>query len=212
MSELVLYHAVPSRSITTHWMLEEIGVPYRIERLSLETQENRQPEYLAVNPLGKVPALRHGDTVVTETAAICAYLAETFPEAGLDVPVGSPHRGAYLRWLFFAPVTLEPAVLWRTVEASKLAADYQPFADLDEVAGVLADTLRGREFIVGDHFSAADVMIGASIMWGTRLMPVMPKHPELLEYWHRLEQRPAWQRSFGEDEQIMQAKAAQTES
>jgi len=212
MSELVLYHAVPSRSITTHWMLEEIGVPYRIELLSLEAEAHKRPEYLAVNPLGKVPALRHGDTVVTETAAICAYLAETFPEAGLDVPVGSPDRGAYLRWLFFAPVTLEPAVIWRNLPASKEAAEYQPFADLDAVAAVLADTLRGREFIVGDHFSAADVMIGASIMWGTQLMPVMPRHPEILEYWARLEQRPAWQRSFGEDQKIMQAKAAQAAS
>lgn len=209
MSELVLYHALPSRSITTHWMLEEIGVPYRIELLSLEAEEHKRPEYLAVNPLGKVPALKHGATVVTETAAICAYLAEAFPEAGLDIPVGSPDRGAYLRWLFFAPVTLEPAVLWRTLDASKQSAEYQPFADLDAVAAVVARALCGREFIVGDQFSAADVMLGAAIMWGTRLMPVMPKHPELLEYWSRLEQRPAWQRSFGEDQKIMQAKAAQ---
>lgn len=211
MSDLVLYHAVPSRSITTHWMLEELGVPYRIELLSLEAEEHKRPDYLAVNPLGKVPALKHGDTVVTETAAICAYLAETFPEAGLDVPVGSPHRGSYLRWLFLAPVTLEPAILWRTLDVPK-DAEYQPFADLDAVAAMMADALRGKEFIVGDHFSAADVMIGASIMWGTRLMPVLPKLPELLEYWGRLEQRPAWQRSFGEDQKIMQAKAAAAES
>lgn len=207
MSELVLYHAVPSRSITTHWMLEELGVPYRIELLSLEAEEHKRPEYLAINPLGKVPALRHGDVVVTETAAICAYLADAFPEAGLNVPVGSPERGEYLRWMFLAPVTLEPAVLWRTLDMPK-DPEYQPFADLDAVAAMLADSLRDRQFIVGDHFTAADVMIGASIMWGTQLMPVMPKHPELLDYWAGLEQRPAWQRSFGEDQKLMQAKAA----
>lgn len=202
MGDLVLYHAVPSRSIVAHWMLEEVGEPYDIELLSLEDEEHKRADYLAVNPMGKVPALRHGDTVVTETAAICAYLAEAFPDAGLDVPVGSPDRAAYLRWLFFAPVTAEPAVLWQTLQ---LPADleYKPFAELEEVARVLADAVRGREFIVGDHFTAADVMIGSTIMWGTQLMPVMPPLSELTDYWGRLSERPAWQRSFGEDQKLM---------
>lgn len=202
MSGLVLYHAVPSRSIVAHWMLEEIGEPYEIRLMSLEAEDHKRPEYLAVNPMGKVPALKHGEIVVTETAAICAYLAEAFPDAGLNVPPGSPDRAAYLRWLFFAPVTAEPAVLWQTLE---LPADleYRPFAELEDVARVLADALRGREFIVGDHFSAADVMIGSTIMWGTQLMPVMPPLPELTDYWGRLSARPAWQRSFGEDQKLM---------
>jgi glutathione S-transferase len=153
-----------------------------------------------------VPALKHGDQVITETAAICAYLAETFPESGLHVPVGAPERGEYLRWLFFAPVTAEPAIIWQSLNLQQ-SPEYQPFADVQEVARVLADRLRGREFIVGDRMSAADVMIGATIMWGTQLMPVMPSLPELTEYWARLEQRPAWQRSFGEDQKIMAAKA-----
>lgn len=207
MSDLVLYHAVPSRSITTHWMLEEIGEEYEIELLSIEAEDHKRPDYLVVNPLGKVPALKHGATVVTETAAICAYLAETFPGAGLDVPVGTPDRGAYLRWLFFAPVTAEPAVLWKTLQLPD-DVEYKPFADLEDVARVLADAVRGREFIVGDHFSAADVMIGSMIMWGTQLMPVLPPHPELTEYWARLEQRPAWQRSFGEDQKLMAASGS----
>lgn len=204
MSDLVLYHAVPSRSIIPHWMLEEVGEAYDIELLSLEALDHKKPEYLAVNPLGKVPALKHGDTVVTETAAICAYLAETFPAAGLDVAVGSAHRGAYLRWLFFAPVTAEPAILWQTLQLPE-DAEYRPFADMEDVARVLADAVKDREFIVGDHFSAADVMIGSLIMWGTQLMPVLPPHPELLEYWSRLEKRPAWQRSFGEDRKLIAA-------
>ncbi|MEM8766115.1 MAG: glutathione S-transferase [Pseudomonadota bacterium] len=203
MTDLVLYHAAPSRSMVAHWMLEELGEPYRIELLSLQAGENRLPEYLAVNPLGKVPALRHGEVLVTETAAICAYLADAFPAAGLGVPLASPDRGAYLRWLFFAPVTAEPAVLW---EALSLPKDMEnpPFAAMEDVARVLADAVRGREFIVGDHFTAADVMIGSTIMWGTQLMPVLPRHPELLEYWAGLEQRPAWQKSFAEDQKIMQ--------
>ncbi|MGD8830763.1 MAG: glutathione S-transferase [Pseudomonadales bacterium] len=207
MSDLVLYHAAPSRSMVAHWMLEELGVPYRIELLDLDAKDQKRPEYLAINPMGRVPALRHGDVVVTETAAICAYLAEAFPDAGLDVPVGSPERGPYLRWLFFAPVTMEPAILWQTLDLPG-DMEYRPFADLAEVADVLRDAVRGREFIVGGRFTAADVMVGSSIMWGTQLMPVLPRHPELLEYWARLEQRPAWQRSFGEDQKIMQARQA----
>ncbi len=205
MTDLVLYHAVPSRSITVHWMLEELGQPYEIELLSLEAEDHKKPGYLAVNPMGRVPALKHGDRVITETAAICAYLAETFPEGGLNVPVGSPDRAAYLRWLFFAPVTAEPAIIWQSLNLPD-DMEYKPFAEVEEVARVLADALRGREFIAGDRMSAADVMIGATIMWGTQLMPVMPPLPELTEYWARLEQRPAWQRSFGEDQKIMAAK------
>ena len=204
MPELVLYHAAPSRSITTHWMLEELGVPYRLEVLDLQAEDNRRPEYLAINPLGKVPALTHGDVLVTETAAICAYLADAFPEAGLGVPMDSPDRGPYLRWLFFAPVTAEPAVLWETLDLPN-DPGYQPFAALADVARVLADAVRGRQYIVGDHFTAADVMLGSMIMWGTQLMPVLPRHPELLEYWAGLETRPAWQKSFGEDQKLMQA-------
>ena len=206
MSDLVLYHAVPSRSMVVHWMLEEVGEPYDIELLSLEAEEHKRQSYLAINPLGRVPALRHGDTVVTETAAIVTYLAETFPDAGLNVPVGSPSRGAYLRWMFFAPVTAEPAVLWETLD---LPADmeYKPFAGVEEVAAVLRDAIGDREFILEDRFTAADVMIGTTVMWGTRLMPVMPQHPELMAYWERLEQRPGWQRASAQDQKIMAAKS-----
>jgi len=205
MSDLVLYHAVPSRSIVVHWMLEEVGEPYDIELLSIEAEDHKQPEYLAVNPMGKVPALKHGDLVITETAAICAYLAEAFPAAGLEVPAGTPGRSEYLRWLFFAPVTAEPAVLWETLQLPD-DLEYTPFAALNDVARVLADAVRDREFIVGDHLSAADVMIGSTIMWGTELMPVLPRLPELTEYWGRLAARSAWQRSFGEDQKLMAAQ------
>ena len=202
MTELVLYHAVPSRSMTVHWMLEELGEPYRLEMLDLQAGEQQAPDYLSVNPMGKVPALRHGDVIVTETAAICAYLAETFPAAGLEVAPGDPERGAYLAWLFFAPVTAEPAVLWKALPDPP-AIDAQPFADVETVARVLREHLRDREFAVAGRFTAADVMLGSLIMWSTRLMPVMPGHPELLRYWENLERRPAWQRAFGDDQRLM---------
>lgn len=205
VSDLLLYHAVPSRSITVHWLLEELGEPYDIELLSIEAEDHKRPEYLAVNPMGRVPALRHGDRIVTETAAICAYLAESFPAARLEVPAGAPGREQYLKWLFFAPVSAEPSVLWEALPLPD-DLDYQPFTPVSDVAEVLAGAVRDREFIVGDHFTAADVLIGSTVMWGTRLMPVLPALPELIAYWERLEQRPAWQRAWGEDQQRMAAK------
>ena len=131
MSNLTLYYAVPSRGMVVHWMLEELGQPYDRKILDLDAEEHKTPEYLAINPMGKVPALIHGDRVVTETAAINVYLAEAFPQAGLSVPVESPLRVAYLSWMFFAPVTAEPAILWKALGNVVTDVDYKPFADLD---------------------------------------------------------------------------------
>src|SRR5436853_5276972 len=113
MADLTLYHASPSRSSIVLWMLEELGQPYDIHLLSLSKGENRAADYLAINPMGKVPALRHRDTVITEVAAICTYLADEFPQAKLNVPIGTPRRGIYLKWLFFGPGCVEPAVIDR---------------------------------------------------------------------------------------------------
>src|SRR4051812_21714271 len=113
MAQLTLYHASPSRSSVVLWMLEELGQPYDIHLLSLTEEENRKADYLAINPMGKVPALRHGDGVITELPAICTYLADEFPAARLNVPIGTPRRGLYLKWLFFGPGSLEPAVIDR---------------------------------------------------------------------------------------------------
>src|SRR4029450_7778377 len=101
MAKLTLYHAAPSRSSIARWMLEEVGEPYDIHLLSLSKGENLAPGYLAVNPMGKVPALRHRGVIITEVAAICAYLADEFPKARLNIPVGDPRRGLYFKWLFF---------------------------------------------------------------------------------------------------------------
>src|SRR5271154_2534834 len=109
MPQITLYHAAPSRSSVVHWMLEEVGEPYDIHLMSLKKGENRAADYLKVNPMGKVPALRHGDVVVTETAAICAYLAEAFPQAKLAPPPGDRLRAPYYRWLFFAAGPIEAA-------------------------------------------------------------------------------------------------------
>ncbi len=194
MAKIQFYHAVPSRGFVVHWLLEELGLDYELNCLDLEAQEHKTPEYLAVNPLGKVPALVHDTSVLTETAAICLYLAETFDSGRLAFPVGHADRGAFLRWLFFAPVTAEPSIIMSAL-GQQGAGDsgYQPFADLSEVTQVMIASLSGRDFILGDRFTAADVMLGSTINWGLNLMPVLPQHPVLVDYWARLAQRPAWQ-------------------
>jgi len=191
MSDLTLYSANPSRGVTNQWLLEELNVPYALKLLNLDNNEHKSPEYLAINPMGKVPTLCHGDTVVTESAAINMYLAELYPEKGLGVPVGSPLRGEYLRWCFYAPVTMESAIVAKALDLTH--PDYQPFADVEVVADTLRDVIGEREYIVGDTFTAADIAVGSAIFWGHKLMPVLPKYPELVAYLARIESRPAWQ-------------------
>jgi glutathione S-transferase len=207
MTDLTLYHAVPSRGMVVRWLLEELGEPYTVDVLDLAAGDQKRPDYLAVNPLGKVPALRHRDTIITETAAICLYLADAFPQAGLAAPVGSPLRGPYLRWMLFATCTAEPALLWRSLGTLVADAPYQPFAELDAVVATLRDALRGRPYIVGDRFSAADVMLGSTILWGMRLMRVLPEHPELVAYWEGLEKRAGWQRASAADAKLLASRA-----
>jgi glutathione S-transferase len=197
MTDLILYHAIPSRGLVVHWMLEELKVPYELHMLNLDAEDHKKPDYLAINPMGKVPALRHGDKVMSETAAICTYLAEAFPDAGLQIPIDSPLRADYLKWMFFAPVTAEPSIIWQALECKTADNDYKPFAELDVVAATLEQALKGKEFIVGDKFTAADVMIGSTLFWGLNLMPVLPKLPELTSYWNRLEKRDAWKKVQG---------------
>ena len=122
MADLTLYHAAPSRSSVVRWMLEELGQPYDVHLLKLANGDQAKPDYLAINPMGKVPALKHGDAVVTEVAAICTYLADEFPHARLNIPVGDPRRGAYLKWLFFSPSCIEPAVTDRAFPRKEDAA------------------------------------------------------------------------------------------
>jgi len=193
MADLTLYLALPSRGITVLWMLEELGQPYDMQVLDLSKGEHKTPEFLAINPMGRVPVLRHGDQFISESVAICTYLAETFPDAGLSIPLGQPDRGRYLQWILFGPGTLEPAIIWKATGDPN--ADYQPFASVDDVAATLAGAVRDRQFLVADRFTTADVIIGSGVMWGTRLMPVLPMLPELETYWRGLEARPAWRRA-----------------
>ncbi len=198
MAELTLYTNPRSRGRIARWMLEEVGVPY--ETVVLGYGEGmKSPEYLALNPMGKVPTVRHGDTVVTECAAICAYLADAFPAAGLAPEPAA--RGAYYRWMFFAAGPLESAILARALglepPAEKAAA--VGYGSVDLAFATLEKVLSGREYVAGDRFTAADVYVGAQVAYGMMFGP-LPKRPVFEAYVARLREREAYKRAAAIDD------------
>jgi glutathione S-transferase len=202
MAELLLYHAVPSRSAVARWMLEEVGEPYDVELLDLKAGDQNTPAFRAVSPQGKVPALRHKGVVTTEVAAICAYLADAFPRANLSVPVGDPQRGPYLQWLFFNPSAIEPAMMDtrfpRNPAPPPAAIGYRP---LEALLDVVAAALKGRPYLMGERFTAADVVTGSGLRWGM-LFGMIPQRPEIVDYVARLTAREAFRRATEKDEAV----------
>ncbi|RAI42712.1 glutathione S-transferase family protein [Rhodoplanes roseus] len=204
---LILYHIAPSRSSIVRWMLEEIGAPYELRVLSMSKGENRAPEYLAVNPMGKVPALSHDGAVVTEVSAICCYLADAFPQAGLAPPIGDPRRGPYLKWMFFGPSCIEPAVIDRAFKrAQEPPRGTLGYGEYDTVIDVVAAAVKTGPYLLGEQFSAADIVVGSQLRWGM-MFGLIPQRPEFLPYVERLNARPALQRATALDAEI--AKAAE---
>ena len=202
--ELVFYTNPMSRGRITRWMLEEVGSPYRTEILDYGTTM-KAADYLAVNPMGKVPAIRHGSTVVTEGAAICAYLADAFPDAGLAPPLSE--RGAYYRWMFFAAGPVEAAVTNRSLgfvvpEGRDVMAGY---GSLEAATDALETAVAGRDYIAGNRFSAADVYVGSQIGWGMQFGSIA-KRPAFETYWARISERPAAVRAREIDDALLTAK------
>ena len=191
--DLIFYTNPQSRGSIVHWMLEEIGCPYTIEALDYGSTM-KAPEYLAVNPMGKVPAIRHGRQVVTEAAAICAYLADAFPEAGL-LPAPE-HRGTYYRWLFFTVGCLEPAATdhaqgWDPAPDKEASIGYGSYG---RVLDTLAEALAGKAHIAGEHFSAADLLLVAHLDFGMAF-DIIEKRPEFEAYCAAHRDRPARKRA-----------------
>lgn len=196
--ELVLYTNPMSRGRIARWMLEEVGQPYRAEMLGYG-EPMKSPAYRAINPMGKVPAIVHGRTVVTECAAICAYLADAFPEAGLAPAL--PDRGAYYRWLFFAAGPLEAAVSNKALglvvpPEREMMIGYGSYAT---VLDTLEQELAGRDFIASGRFTAADVYVGSHLQWGLQFGAI-EKRPVFAAYAARLAERPAAQRANALDD------------
>jgi glutathione S-transferase len=201
---LILYTNPMSRGRIARWMLEEVGCDYETVLLDYGTSM-KSPDYLAINPMGKVPAIRHGDTVVTEAAAICAYLADAFPDAGLAPPPGNPRRGPYYRWLFFAAGPVEAAVTAKAlgILAPADKAGMAGYGTFEDVLGGLELAVKDGPYICGDQFTAADVYVGAQLGWGM-MFGTLPKRPAFEEYFGRLQQRPAAQRANELDEALME--------
>ena len=200
--ELVFYTHPQSRGRLVRWMLEEVGRPYRTEVLEYGTTM-KAPAYRAINPMGKVPAIRHGDVVVTEGAAICAYLADAFPEAGLAPPPGDPRRAPYYRWLFFAAGPLEAAAsnqaLGFTVPPEReRMIGYGTMAD---VVAALEGVLALGPYLTGDRFSAADLYLGAHLNFGM-MFGTIEKRPAFERYVTPLVQRPAAARAAQLDDTL----------
>ena len=207
--ELVLYTNPQSRGRIARWMLEEVGQPYKVEALDYASTM-KGPAYLAINPMGKVPALRHGDAIVTESAAICAYLADAFPQAKLAPPSGDRLRAPYYRWMFFAAGPVEAAISNKALnfvvppERERMMG-YGTFA---QTMNALESAVSNGKYILGDSFSAADVYVGSSIGFGL-MFGTLEKRPAFEQYWQRLSARPACSRAKELDDTLVaQQKAA----
>ncbi len=187
-----------SRGTMVRWMLEEIGQPYETHRLDYGTTM-KSPEYLAINPMGKVPAIVHDGQVVTEVAAICAYLAEAFPEAGL-APTPA-ERAAYYRWLFFGAGPLEAAVVNQAlgVVVPPDRKGMVGYGSFDDAVAALEGRLAASPYVAGDRFTAADVYVGSQVGWGM-MFKTMPQRPAFVAYWDRLKDRPARLRGVAKDQ------------
>jgi glutathione S-transferase len=202
MPKITLYHAAPSRSSVVLWMLEELGEPYDTKLLKLSAGDNLKPDYLAINPMGKVPAITYGDTTITESAAICTFLADEYPKAELNIPVGAPGRGVYLKWLFFGPSCIEPAVIDRAAPRKEAARrGMLGYGDFDTVMNVAAKAIEKGPWLMGEQFTAADVIIGANIRFGM-MFKMIPERKEFTDYAARIAARPAAQRAEAKDKEL----------
>ena len=203
MQKLTLYTNPHSRGGMVRWMLEECGADYDTVAVAFGA-EIKAPAYRAINPLGKVPALAHGDTVLTETLAIITWLAEHYPDKALIPPAGSDARGEYYRWLCFA-LHLEYAAVdrWRGVENNAEQRKAIGYGDFDTAFAVLQERLRGREYLIGDRFSALDLYYSGLLPWLIHRVQVLPAESVYLDYMNRHLARPAHQRAVALDEALL---------
>jgi glutathione S-transferase len=189
-----LYWAPRTRSFTALWLMEETGQPYERVLTDISTGAQKTPEYLAINPMGKVPAIKDGDATLAEAAAICAYVAERYPDAKLAPALGDPLRAKYLYWLFFSPGCIEPSIvqLATRIEMNPVAAGW---GEAKRVFDVLDAAVAKGPWILGDNFSAADIIIGSGLNFAVNLFKMVPSRPSFDAYLARCMERPAFQRA-----------------
>ena len=186
---ITLYHSPQTRSSAALALLEELGAPYELKVLNMKAGDQRQPAYLAINPMGKVPAILDGDVLVTEQVAIVIHLADRFPDAGLAPALDDPRRGAYLRWLAFYAGCFEPAVMDKILQHTP-PADQSIYRDFDTMLDILETQLAKGSYLLGDEITAADILWGASLRW-TMMFGIVPQRPVFTAYAERIGARPA---------------------
>lgn len=205
--EIVFYHDPMSRGRIARWMLEEVGVDYRTVVLDLRKREHKTADYLAINPMGKVPTIVHGDTVVTEAAAICAYLADTFPERDLAPPLQDRTRGTYYRWIFFGAGCLEPALVDRMLTRPPVERPGSlGWGSYEDTIATLEKAVEQGRFLCGERFTAADVYVGSQVAWGV-MVGALEETPILASYLARLRDRPAAERANAKDAELIAARS-----
>lgn len=190
-----LYWAPRTRAFRALWMMEEAGCAYERVLIDIRAGAQGTDAYRAINPLMKVPALSDGDAVMAESGAICAYVADRCPEAGLAPPIGDPLRGRYLHWMFFAAGCIEPAFLQKSL-GWQIDPSMAGWGDFDRVMGALDEALSPGGWILGERFSAADVMLGTDLRYGMEVFGVVPRRPSFEAYLARCAARPALQRAI----------------
>jgi glutathione S-transferase len=205
--KVTLYHSPNTRSSGTLTLLEEIGAPYELRVLNMKTGEQRRPDYLAINPMGKVPALKHRDILITEQVAIFLYLGDLFPEAGLAPPIGDRLRGPYLRWMVFYAASFEPAVIDQATQRDPAPVPMSPYGDYETMLKTLTGQLAAGPYILGERFSAADVLWGGALTW-TTMFKLVPELPVIKDYIGRCGARPAVARMKAKDAELAAAHEA----
>ena len=204
---ITLYYAPNTRASATLLLLEELGAPYELRVLDFKAGEQRQPAYLAINPMGKVPAVKHGDALITEQVAIYLYLADLFPAAKLAPPIGDPQRGPYLRWMVFYAACFEPAVMDLSLKREPAPPSRSPYGDFDTTLRTLTDQLARGPYLLGERVSAADILWGTALTWMT-MFKLVPESPNVMAYINRMGGRPAGARVKAKEAELAAAQSA----
>jgi glutathione S-transferase len=204
---ITLFHSPQTRSSGAFTLLEELGAPYELHVLNMKTGEQRRPEFLAINPLGKVPTILDGETVVTEQVAIFIHLADRFPEAGLAPALDDPRRGPYLRWLVYYAACYEPALIDKFLKRDPPPPMQCPYGDFDAMLSVIEAQLAKAPYLLGATFSAADLLWGTALRWGMEF-GIVPERPGFVEYAQRIGARPAVLRVEERDAELVAAHEA----
>ena len=210
--KMTFYHSPNSRSAGARVLLEELGADYDLHALNLKTGEQRQSAFLAINPMGKVPAIVHNGELITEQGAIYIYLTDLYAEAGLAPALGEPLRGPYLRWMVYYGSSFEPALIDRAFKHEPAPASTSPYGDYDTMLNTLTAQLKKGPYLLGERFTAADVLWGTALKW-TTAFKLVPETAEIVAYVGRVISRPAFQRASAADAELsarLEAKAAET--